>query len=164
MRIALQTNTSTYWLAGEDGVAESVHSSARDFTLTGERQLGVEQLVKTAFTKQFDRESQTNEVTFGTSRTFATSEACFLFELDYSENIPLEGSIIFEIPLPGGGVTRRYMANAVMQRPEMDPIGVSLTLEFSISGGIISAGLGHYLTGTGDSYLNGSGGNYLTGT
>jgi hypothetical protein len=164
MRIGLENGGVIQWLAGEPGVAESVHSSVRDFSLKGERQLEVVPFVKGGFTKQFDRGNQANEVTFGTTRTFATADLTFLFELDYLDDIQLTGTLVFEIDIAGGGTHRRYMANAVMQRPEMDPIGVSLTLDFSVSGGTISEVVGHYLNGSGGAYLNGSGGFYLTGT
>ena len=56
------------------------------------------------------------------------------------------------------------MANAVMQRPDMDPIGVSLTMEFVVSGGQISTAVGRYLTDTGGDYITDTAGFYLTGT
>ena len=170
MRIGLQSGGNTYWLAGESGVAESVHSSVRDYTLTGDRQLEVAKLVKTPFSRQFDRESQTNEVSFGSTRTFTSADLCFIFTLDYLDNIPLTGTLIFEVDIPGGGMSTRYMANAVMQRPEMDPVGVSLALEFTVSGGEITGGSssplgpGHYLTDSSGVFRTGTGGLFLTGT
>ena len=164
MRIALESGGVTYWLAGETGVAESVHSSVRDYALSGERQQESPTLVKTPFTRQFDRQSQTNEVSFGTTRTFATADLCFLYTLDYLDNVPLTGTLLFVSDIPGGGTSTRVMANAVMQRPEMDPIGVSLTMEFVVSGGQISTAVGRYLTDTGGDYLTDTAGFYLTGT
>ena len=164
MRIGLENGGVIEWLAGEAGVSERVHSSARDFTLTGDRQLEVAPFVKGSFTRQFDRGNQANEITFGTTRLFATADLTFLYELDYLDNIQLTGTIVFEIEIPGGGVSRRYMANAVMNRPEMEPRGVSLMLNYSVSGGTISTIVGHYLTGSGDDYLTGSGDLYTTGT
>lgn len=164
MRIGLENGGTTYWLAGQSGVAESVHSSARDYTLTGDRQLTVAPIVKADYTRQFDRGSQANEVTFGSTRTFATGDLCFLYTLDYIDDIPLTGTLIFEVEIPGGGTSNRVMADAVMQRPEMDPVGVSLSLDFTVTGGRISTAVGSYLTGSGDNYLTGTAGNYLTGT
>ena len=163
MRIGLENGGVTYWLAGEPGVAESVHSSARDYTLTGSRQLTIAPVVKGLVTRQFDRGNQSNEVTFGSTRTFATPDLCFLYTLEYLDNVPLTGTIVFQVDLPGGGTSSRFMANAVMQRPEMDPIGVSLTLEYSVSGGNIAVGVGNYLTDTGGNYLTDTAGQYLTG-
>ena len=165
MRIGLQNGDTIQWLAGEPGVSERVHSSVRDFALGGDRQLEVVPFVKGSFTRQFDRGNQANEITFGTTRTFASADLTFLFELDYLDNIQLTGTIVFQIDIPGGGTETRYMANAVMQRPEMDPIGDSLMLDFSISGGqITSGGPGHYMTLSGGAYLNAAGDKYLTGT
>ena len=166
MRIGLENGGTTYWLAGEPGVAESVHSSVRDYTLNGDRQLDVAQIVRADFTRQFDRGQQPNVVSFGTTRTFATADLCFLYTLDYLDNVPLTGTLIFEIDIPGGGTSTRVMANAVMQRPEFDPIGVSLTLEFEVTGGAITTveNIGKYLTPTGGGYLTPTGGYYLTGT
>ena len=87
MRIALQNGGSTYWLAGEPGVAESVHSSVRDYALNGDRQIDVANVVRADFTRQFDRGQQPNVVTFGTTRTFTTADLCFLYTLDYLDNI-----------------------------------------------------------------------------
>lgn len=164
MRIGLENGGVIAWLAGQSGVAESVHSSARDFTLTGARQLEVAPFVKGVFTKQFDRGNQANEITFGSTRTFATADLAFLFGLDYLDDLQLTGTLVLDVDIPGGGTSRRYMSNAIMQRPEMDPIGVSLMLEFSITGGQIVTELGRYLTGDGDDYLTGDGGLYLTGS
>ena len=164
MRIGLENDGVIEWLAGEPGVPESVHSSVRDYNLTGGRQLETAPFVKGSFTRQFDRGNQPNEVTFGTTRTFATADLAFIFGLDYLENIALTGTLVFEVDIPGGGTSTRYMANAVMQRPEMDPIGVSLSLEFSITGGDIVTVVGHYLTDTGGDYLTDTSGLYLTGT
>lgn len=166
MRIGLENGGTTYWLAGESGVAESVHSSVRDYTLNGDRQLEVANVVRANFTRQFDRGQQANVVEFGTTRTFTTADLCFLYTLDYLDNIPLTGTLIFEVEIPGGGTSTRVMANAVMQRPDFVPIGVSLTLDFTITGGAITtvANIGHYLTDTGGNYITDTGGLYLTGT
>ena len=179
MRIGLQNGGTTQWLAGEPGVSERVHSSARDYTLTGERQLEVVPFVKGLVTRQFDRRNQSNEVTFGTTRTFSTADLCFLYTLDYLADIPLTGTLVLQIDTPNGGYKTRLIANAVMQRPEMDAVGVSLALDYTVTGGAITTGptypgggdpiipgegVGHYLTGSGDAYLNAAGDFYLTGT
>ena len=164
MRIGLENNGTIEWLAGETGVAESVHSSVRDFSLNGERQLEVAPFVKGSFTKQFDRGNQSNEVSFGTTRTFATADLSFLYMLDYLDDVQLTGTLVFQIDIPGGGTHTRRMPNSVMQRPDMDPIGVSLSLEFTVSGGNISEIVGHYLTDTAGDYLTDTAGLYLTGT
>jgi hypothetical protein len=163
MKIGLINGGITYWLAGEPGVSESIHSSVADFALSGDRQLDIAAFVKGVNTKQFDRINQTNEVSFSTTRKFATSDLSFTYQLDYLSNIPLTGTLIFQIDA-GGPTFTRYMGNCVMQRPEMDPVGVSLALEFSISGGNISEAPGHYLTASGGSYLTDTAGFYLTGT
>lgn len=166
MRIGLENGGTTYWLAGESGVAESVHSSVRDYTLNGDRQLEVANVVRANFTRQFDRGQQANVVEFGTTRTFTTADLCFLYTLDYLGNIPLTGTLLFEVDIPGGGTSLRVMANAVMQRPQFKATGVSLTLDFVVTGGAITtvANIGHYLTGSGGDYLNGAGDLYLTGS
>ena len=81
MKIGLINGETTYWLAGEPGVAESVHSSVRDFALSGDRQLEIATFVKGLVTKQFDRDNQSNEVSFSTTRTFADSNAAWAFQL-----------------------------------------------------------------------------------
>ena len=92
--------------------------------------------------------------------------------VDYS--LPLIGELIFEVEIPGGGTHRRQMANSVMTKPVMDPIGETLTLEYSVTGGRIShasgsgqapcVGPSRYRNGSGGDYLTGTGGLYLTGT
>ena len=162
MRVGIQNGGSISWLAGQAGVSERVHSSARDFARTSDRQQTISPIVRGDFTRQFDRGSESNEFSFSTTRKFNSSDECFLFMVDY--DLPLTGVIVFEIEIPGGGVIRRIMANSVMKKPSMDPIGETLILEYTVTGGNISETLGHYLTGDGDSYLTGTGGNYLTGT
>ncbi len=162
MRVGIQSGGVTSWLAGQAGVSERVHSSARDFAISRERQQTSSPIVRGNFTRQFDRGSESSVVTFSTTRKFDSSDECFLFMVDY--DLPLVGTIIFEIEIPGGGVVHRLMANAVMSKPEMTPIGETLTLDYSITGGRIAETVGSYLTGSGDNYLNGTGGLYLTGT
>jgi hypothetical protein len=179
MRIGLESGGTTYWLAGEPGVSESVHSSVRDYALTGDRQQEPVQLVKSSLTRQFDRGNQTNEVSFGTTRTFGTSDLCFLYTLDYLNSVPLTGTLILQIDTPGGGSKSRLIANAVMHRPEFETVGVSLTLDYTVIGGAITTGptdpggggpiipgdgVGKYLTPTGGGYLTPTGGYYTTGT
>jgi hypothetical protein len=164
MRIGLENGGTIYWLAGESGVAESIHSSVADYSLSGDRQLDIAPIVKADVTRQFDRGNQPNEVTFSTTRKFTTADLCFIYTLDYLENIPLTGTLIFQVDIPGGGTSSRVMANAIMQRPEMDPVGVSLTLDYTITGGRISDAVGKYLTPTGGGYLTPTSGYYLTGT
>jgi hypothetical protein len=166
MRIALQNGGTTYWLAGEPGVSVRVHSPVKDFVLSGDRQLDVANVVRANFTRQFDRLGQVNEVSFGTFRLFDTADEAFLFELDYLDDIPLTGTLLFEIDIPGGGTHTRVMANAIMQRPEMSATGETVELEFTVTGGAITgeSSIGKYLTPTGGGYLTPTGGYYLTGT
>jgi len=161
MRVGIQSGGVISWLAGQAGVSERVHSSARDFALSRERQQTVSPIVKGTITRQFDRGNESSVVTFSTTRKFDSSDECFLYLIDY--NLPLVGVVVFEIEVPGGGVIRRLMANAVMSKPEMDPIGETLTLYYSITGGNISENLGHYINGDGGDYLTGTGDLYLTG-
>jgi hypothetical protein len=166
MRIALQNGGTNYWLAGEPSVSVRVHSPVKDFILSGDRQLEVANVVRADFTRQFDRLGQRNEVSFGTFRLFDTADEAWLFELDYLDDIPLTGTLLFEIDIPGGGTHTRVMANAIMQRPEMTAIGETVELDFTITGGAITgeSGIGHYLTDTGGDYITDTGGLYLTGT
>lgn len=169
MRVAIQNGGSTYWLAGQAGVSERVHSSARDFSLSRDRQLTVAPIVHSGFTVQFDRGNESTIATFSTTRKFATAEECFLFMIRYS--IPLTGVTVFEVEQIGGGTVQSLMANSVMSKPVMTPIGKTLTIEYTITGGAITAGanepgggVGKYLNGTGGGYLNDSAGYYTTGT
>ena len=174
MRIGIQSGGSITWLAGQAGVSERVHSSANDYALSGDRQLDVASFVQTDYTAQFDRLNQPNEVSFGTTRKFSSADDCFLFTLDYLDDFPLTGELIFEIEIPGGGTHRRQMANAVMQRPAMDPIGETLVMEYAVTGGRITVasgtgqppgtGPGRYRTDTAGDFLTDTGGLYLTGT
>ena len=166
MRIGLENGGTTYWLAGESGVSVRVHSPVKDFVLGGDRQLDVAQIVRADHSRQFDRSGQVNEVSFGTFRRFDSSDEAWLYTLDYLDNVPLTGTLIFEIDTPGGGTSTRIMANAVMQRPNMDATGETVELEYTVTGGAITtpANIGKYLTPTGGGYLTPTGGYYLTGT
>lgn len=141
MRVAILNGAIPLWLAGDPDKSERVHSSVRDFRRNAEQLFDIVPLLRAANTKQFDRKNQTNTLTFSTTRLFDTVDDADIFQLDYEDNYPLTGIIMLESPVAGGGVLRRYMANSVMQIPEMEPTGLTLKLNYQIIGGAITVGI-----------------------
>ncbi len=129
MRISLTTATNTYYLAGESGVSERVHSSAGDFELTAAAETQLMALLRSATAGTVDRGNLTTTATFTTSRVFATPSAAFLYALDHDSNRGREGYVDFMVD----GAVRR-LEKAVVSPPERRVIGCTVSLRYTLTG------------------------------
>jgi hypothetical protein len=140
MRIGLYSGSTLYPLAGASGVSERTHSSAGDFALTPESAVQVAAFVRGTYAKPIDRGNLLNAVAFTTARQFATPAAAQLWCLDYHATFPTSGTLYFDAIAPGGGITRRTMADTVVDPPRRRVVGATVLLDYNVKGGVIAAG------------------------
>ena len=96
MRISLLNGTTIYPLAGQAGVAESVHSSAADYSVEPEISKQTSLRVRADHAVTWDRKNLKTTIRFSTVRTFATCLLAEKFANDYDETIPRSGILIIE--------------------------------------------------------------------
>ena len=139
MRIALLAGDSeTYWLAGQAGVSERVHSSTSGLHIIPKIQVQEDNLIRSANAVVYDRKNLTTNISFGTTRVFDTPAAAEAWSLGYDANMPRTGTLILESQLTGGGVSRQFLAGAVVHPPSRQVTGCSVQLQYSIIGGAIT--------------------------
>ena len=140
MRIGLYSGSTLYPLAGASGVSERTHSSAGDFSLTPESAVQVAAFVRAEYAKPIDRKNLLNVVSFTTTRQFASPAEAQLWCLDYHGATPSSGTLYFDAIAPGGSVSRRTMANAVIDPPRRRVVGATVLLDYTVRGGVIAVG------------------------
>lgn len=132
MRISLLNGTTTYPLAGQSGVAESVHSSASDLQIHGEIAKQTARFVRADHAATWDRKNLVTTVSFGTARVFATVLAAEQWAADYDETFPRSGVLVLAstgdtgVPISvsiGGDMTSDGTTPLVF--PALDTVGVS---------------------------------------
>ena len=139
MRVGLLVGAVEYWLAGQAGVDERVHSSVSNFRLDADISMQVSQRVRAPAVQLADRLNLQTSLGFGTTRIFASTDLAELWSLDYDSAFPRAGTLILESQIPGGGVTRRYMAGAIVSPPSREVTGVSVMLAYRVTGGAITS-------------------------
>jgi hypothetical protein len=132
MKIALIHESTTYWLAGETGVDERVHSSAADLVISGAIALQEQSRVRAVARAWRDRGNQSAEVSFSTTRKFATMAAAEEFALTYDITFPRTGYVEF---YGASGSVVGTLGNAVVNPPRRVVTGVSVRLEYTVVGG-----------------------------
>jgi hypothetical protein len=138
MRVALKTPDGlTHWLAGQPGVDEREFSSVSGFRVGGTVKVQPDGFPRAEAMVFRDRKNLATSLSFGTTRKFASLVAAAEWALDYDAAKPRSGTLILETPQAGGGVSRRYMAGAVVQPPGREVIGVSVILTYDVVGGKI---------------------------
>lgn len=140
MRVALQTTTGrTQWLAGQAGVIEREFSSASGFRVNGQIQTQDDEFIRAVEAGVIDRGNLRTTIEFSTVRKFSTAHAAELWMLDYDSTMERTGVLIIESVQVNGGVSRRYMKNAVVLPPKREANGVSVSLSYTVLGGSIKS-------------------------
>lgn len=96
MRISLLNGTTIYPLAGQAGAAESVHSSAADYSVEPEIAKQTVLRVRADHAQTWDRKNLKTKIGFSTVRTFATCLLAEKFANDYDETFPRSGVLVIE--------------------------------------------------------------------
>jgi hypothetical protein len=91
MRAYLINGGTIYPLAGQAGVAESVHSSVAELRINGEIAKQTAQRVRADAAQTWDRKNLKTTVQFSTVRTFSTPADAELWSADYDETFPRSG-------------------------------------------------------------------------
>lgn len=143
MRIALVVGASIYHLAGQAGVDERTHSSAADFNIDPEALQTVTNLLRAENAMPRDRGNLLVRGSFSTSRLFASAAEAWAWSLDYDSAFPRSGTLRLDLPLAGGGVMRRELVNAVIERASRRVIGCTVLINYQFMGSEVALGVGY---------------------
>lgn len=139
MRIGLDIGDGrVVWLAGQAGISERDFSSASGLRVEGSIALQEDSFIRAAAVEVTDRKNLKTTISFGTVRKFKTVAEAEAFALDYDRSFGRTGKLIMESLKPGGGVSRRYLKGAVVSPPGREVTGVSVKLDYTVTGGSIS--------------------------
>lgn len=145
MKIALLSDAVVYWLAGQEGIAQTVHSSAADLRINGQINVESQARLRAAFMAFRDRGNLQQNISFTTSRKFDTPSEANDWAITYDAVTPRTGYLDFydETDEPVARVL-----NVVVSPPERRVIGVSVQLSYSVVGGevLIADGEGEFDT------------------
>jgi hypothetical protein len=145
MKIALVISEDFYWLAGEPGISQTVHSSAADLRINGQINIDSQARLRAAAMAFRDRGNLQQSISFTTSRKFDTTAEADAWSTTYDAVMPRTGYLDF-YDEAGDPVAR--LVNAVVSPPERRIIGVSVLLTYSVVGGtmLIADGEGDWET------------------
>jgi hypothetical protein len=136
----MRIRIGSFWLAGNPNVGERVHSSALMQYAPQRLQQAVAGLRWTEM-QFFDRGNASWEITFETTRRFATFTEVDDFIQTYPSKHPFQGTVSFRKDLPSGEWEERNLQLAVIEPPVMIPQGVSLHLRYTLRGARFVAGI-----------------------
>lgn len=131
MKIALVHDSTTYWLAGQTGVSERVHSSAGDLEFSGEIALQGQSRVRAVARAWRDRGNYSAGVSFSTTRKFDSLTEAEEFAATYDLVYPRTGYLEF---YGAAGAVVATLQNVVVNPPRRRVTGVSVRLDYSAVG------------------------------
>ncbi len=137
MRIALVHNGVAHWLAGNPALDEREHTGAGNLRIAPAIITQVDTFIRAARARPRDRRNLQTEISFSTHRLFATADAAEQWAMNYEAAYPRTGHLILQSVIPGGGVTQKYLADAVVEPPARVVIGVSVDLNYRVIGSAI---------------------------
>lgn len=143
MKIALVNESTTYWLAGESGVDERVHSSAADLEFGGSIAIQEQTRVRARAKAWRDRGNLSAEVSFSTTRKFDSLSEAEEFAATYDAVYARTGYL--ECYGASGSLVA-VLENAIVNPPRRKVTGVSVLLNYTAAGGrwLIPDGEGGY--------------------
>ena len=121
-------------LAGQAGVSERTHSSAADFQLTPESAVEIQRLVRAAEARPVDRGNVLQNLSFTTSRLFATPAEAWLWAMDYDWIYARTGEL--ELDTLAG---IRRLQNAVVSPPRRRVVGCTVLMDYQVVGSRFNA-------------------------
>jgi hypothetical protein len=137
MRVALLTAGAAYPLAGEEGVAERVHSSAADWEHAASVAKQPMDLLRATYSHILDRGNLLTTVSFTTTRMFETASDAWLYDLDYDRTMPRSGTLVMEALNTSGLASIRHLLNAHVDPPRRRVTGCTVFLAYTVTGGEI---------------------------
>lgn len=132
MKIALVSSATTYWLAGQVGVSERVHSSADRLEFGGDIIVQPQERVRARHMAFRDRKNYSASVSFRTTRKFTTLTDAEAFAATYDALYPRTGFLEF---YGADDILIATLQNAVLRPPTRIVTGVSVEMTYSAVGG-----------------------------
>ena len=139
MRISITTpDNKRFHLAGQPGVSERVHSSAANYQKSVIYTPQVSRFVRARAVKVHDRGNQQTVISFGTSRKFEDAAEAMAWGHDHEIDYPRAGTVAVESQRANGGTLVRYLKDAAVSPPEIQFLGATLLIYYTITGGIFT--------------------------
>lgn len=136
MRVSLIVGSKRHHLAGQPGVSERVHSSAGNYRKVANSAVQVSALFRARAVKSYDRGNLQTTISFSTTRKFSDAAEAMAWGHDHELDYPREGTVVVEGQRGNGSVIARYMKDAVVSPPEIQYLGATLIIFYTITGGI----------------------------
>lgn len=138
MQITLYNSSTPYYLAGQSGVSERVHSSAANIRISESIAIQESQRIRASHATAFDRQNLRTTIEFDTTRTFSDASEAEAWSLDYSQTYPRTGTLRITCGHAGLADEIREMADCIVEPPARTVIGCSVFLSYRITGGAIT--------------------------
>lgn len=143
MRIALLNGITSYPLAGEAGVSERTHSSAANLRIVPSIIVQADTRIRAAATLHRDRLNLATQITFSTTRQFATVRAAEEFARRYDATTPRTGTLLCDSIDPLTALTYRdTYADALVQPPARALAGATVLMDYVVLCGPCTAATG----------------------
>jgi hypothetical protein len=136
----MRIRIGTFWLAGDPTKSEREHSSAL-VTFAPQRLQQAEGGLRWENMVFIDRQNESWDITFDTSRLFASYAEVDAFCLSYMTKHPWSGTVSFRSDTGPATWVEYDLKNAVIVPPVILPAGVTLRLRYTVRGGKLQAGI-----------------------
>lgn len=146
----MRVRIGTYWLAGHPEKEERDHSQVGNFAITPGRLQQDADGLRWEHSVALDRKNARIAVDFTTTRHFASYLDVANFEFGYPTAHPWTGTVVFRLDLADGTFVEWGLTDARITPPQLLPMGVSLTLQYSITGKAFTEGVSGSYTALGD--------------
>lgn len=123
-----------FWLAGDPAKDEREHSQCGGLVFPPARQIQVAEGCRWSNAIPYDRANDLESVEFDTTRLFTRFVDCLSFCQSYKGLHPFEGTVTFHESNGDGSYLEFDLFGAVIQRPVLAPVGVSLPIHYRIYG------------------------------
>lgn len=94
--------------------------------------------IRADYASFLDRGNKRKQITFSVTKQHKSYAAAEIYILDHDEVVPTQGLVTFECAKDGGGLIKRYIANAMLEALECSHLGVSTFHTYQIKGGKIA--------------------------
>ncbi|MEI7912281.1 MAG: hypothetical protein WCK77_21830 [Verrucomicrobiota bacterium] len=138
MTLALINGTEIFYLAGHPDHSERVFSSAQDVRISGKVSVEARRRIRALAVEHVDRGQLATQVSFSTSRGFASNAAAEAYAALLEDAAELSGILVIRADGGDSADTYVYMCRAVVSPPAREVSGCSVRLHYSVVGGAIT--------------------------
>lgn len=138
MQIMLKVSGVEWWIAV--GPTREIGKHVGPFNVQHSSRLlaQVSQVLRSGYVKAFNRGNVATRISFSTSVVFANLRDSGNFATSWPTFVPRTGDLTFVMTL-GAVINKLIFANSVMEDVTTSQIGVSVTVNYSFVGGILTS-------------------------